>query len=139
MKRKKHIYVHLLILFTLSILTIVLFFKFSTEDSYITYRYANNLAEGKGFYYNPGEEYLGTTAPFYGLILAFLGSLGLPIPYTSGILSALSLSLTVILLYLLTLKKGYPWVGLLSGLFIFLNPCGYHFCRLCPQKQKVPG
>lgn len=122
MKRKKHIYAHLLILLTLSILTIFLFFKFSTEDSYITYRYAKNLADGNGFYYNPGEAYLGTTTPFYGLILAFFGSLGLSIPYTSGILSALSLSLTALLLYLLTLKKGYPLVGLLGGLFIFLNP-----------------
>lgn len=124
MKRKKQlkIYAHLLILLILSILTIFLFSKFSTEDSYITYRYAQNFADGKGFFYNPGEEFLGTTAPFYGLILSLFGVLGFSIPLTSGILSVLSLSLTVFLLYLLTLKKGYPLVGLLGGLFIFLNP-----------------
>ncbi|MFC2166789.1 hypothetical protein ACFLQZ_02370 [Acidobacteriota bacterium] len=124
MKRKKptNVSIHLFILITLSILTIFLFFKFSTEDSYITYRYAQNIVDGNGFFYNPGEEFLGTTAPFYGLILAFFGFLGFSIPSASGILSALSLSLTVLLLYLLTLRKGYPLVGLLAGLFILLNP-----------------
>jgi len=121
-KKQLNISIHLVILLAISILTIFLFFKFSTEDSYITYRYAQNFADGKGFFYNPGEEFLGTTAPFYGLILALFGSLGFSIPSIGGILSVLSLSLAVFFLYLLTLKKGYPLVGLLCGLFIFLNP-----------------
>lgn len=120
--KKEDIMIHFLVLIGLSILTIILFFKFSTEDSYITYRYAQNLVDGYGFVYNPGEEFLGTTAPFYGLLLAFFGLLGLPIPSVGGILSAFSLGMSVILLYLLTLKKGHPWVGFLCGLFIFLNP-----------------
>lgn len=122
MDQRKNINIHLLILIGLSILTIILFFKFSTEDSYITYRYAKNLAEGKGFVYNQNEQFLGTTAPFYALILASFGFLGFNIPSIGGLLSAFSLGLTVILIYLLTLKKGYPLVGLLSGLFILLNP-----------------
>jgi hypothetical protein len=122
MHERKYVSIHLLILVGLSILTIILFFRFSTEDSYITYRYAQNLIDGKGFTYNQGDEFLGTTAPFYGLILAFFGFLGFNIPSIGGILSASSLGLAVILIYLLTLKKGYPLVGLLCGLFIFLNP-----------------
>ena len=122
MHERKYLSLHLFILIGLSILTVILFFRFSTEDSYITYRYAQNLTDGKGFTYNQGEEYLGTTAPFYGLILAFFGFLGFNIPYIGGILSASSLGLAVILIYLLTLKKGYPLVGLMCGLFILLNP-----------------
>lgn len=122
MHERKYVSVQLFILIGLSILTVILFFRFSTEDSYITYRYAQNLIDGNGFTYNQGEEYLGTTAPFYGLILAFFGILGFNIPYIGGILSAFSLGLAVILIYLLTLKKGYPLVGLMCGLFILLNP-----------------
>src|ERR1051325_10614455 len=42
------------------------------EDFYITLRYAENLAFGRGFVYNPGEHVLGTTTPLYTLLLALL-------------------------------------------------------------------
>ena len=44
----------------------------SYDDGYITYRYADNLARGRGFVFNPGEPVLGTSAPGYGLLLAGL-------------------------------------------------------------------
>jgi hypothetical protein len=44
--------------------------SFAQDDAYITYRYARNLAEGRGFVYNPGEPVLGTTTPLYTLVLA---------------------------------------------------------------------
>lgn len=40
------------------------------DDPFITYRYAANLAAGRGFVFNPGEATLITTAPLYALILA---------------------------------------------------------------------
>jgi len=122
MDKKEIIALHLLILISLSFLTIFLFSKFSTEDSYITYRYAQNFAAGKGFSYNPGENHFGVTAPFYALILSFFGYLGLPIPTIGGFLSTFSLGMSLILIYLLTLKKGYPLVGFLCGLFVLMNP-----------------
>jgi hypothetical protein len=42
----------------------------TTEDFYITLRYAENIAHGAGFVYNHGERILGTTTPLYTLILA---------------------------------------------------------------------
>jgi len=42
----------------------------TTEDFYITLRYAENIAHGAGFVYNLGERVLGTTTPLYTLILA---------------------------------------------------------------------
>jgi hypothetical protein len=39
------------------------------DDGYITLRYAANLAEGKGFVYNPGEPVWGTTTPLFTLLL----------------------------------------------------------------------
>ena len=40
------------------------------EDFFITLRYAENIAAGHGFAYNPGIATLGTTTPLYTLLLA---------------------------------------------------------------------
>jgi hypothetical protein len=42
---------------------------FSYDDSWITYRYADNWAHGRGLAFNPGEAVLGTTAPGWALAL----------------------------------------------------------------------
>ncbi len=47
----------------------------AVDDAFITYRYAQNLRQGLGFVYNPGEAVLGTTAPLYGLLLGGVGRL----------------------------------------------------------------
>lgn len=44
----------------------------SYDDGYITYRYADNLAHGRGLVFNPGELVLGTSAPGYAAFLAGL-------------------------------------------------------------------
>ncbi|MGC8668232.1 MAG: hypothetical protein ACP5VE_08980 [Chthonomonadales bacterium] len=49
----------------------------TTEDFFITLRYARNLAAGRGFVYNPGEHVLGATSPLYTLLLAGFYRLGL--------------------------------------------------------------
>jgi hypothetical protein len=46
------------------------------EDSLITFRYAENLAEGRGFVYNVDEKVLGTTSPLWTLILASVKKVG---------------------------------------------------------------
>ena len=40
------------------------------EDALITFRFAENLATGRGFAFNPGEPVLGTTTPAFTLLLA---------------------------------------------------------------------
>jgi hypothetical protein len=53
------------------------------DDAFITFRFARNLAAGKGMIFNPGapwEPVLGTTAPGYAVILAAFGRFGLD-PY----------------------------------------------------------
>ncbi len=44
----------------------------TSDDFYITYRYARNLAQGHGFVFNPGERVFGTTDPGLGLLLGVL-------------------------------------------------------------------
>jgi hypothetical protein len=43
---------------------------FTADDAFITYRFADNLAQGRGFAYNPGEVVQGTSTPLYTIILA---------------------------------------------------------------------
>lgn len=40
------------------------------EDALITFRYARNMALGKGFVFNEGQRVLGTTTPLLAMILA---------------------------------------------------------------------
>ena len=61
----------LLIILIFGIIMRLLFVSFTVDDAFITFRYAQNLAEGRGFVYNPGEQVLGITNPLYGLIIAF--------------------------------------------------------------------
>lgn len=49
------------------------------DDAYITLRYAERIAGGQGFVFNPGEHVLGTTTPLFALLLAGLARLGLPV------------------------------------------------------------
>ncbi len=47
------------------------------EDSLISFRYAENLADGLGFVYNEGERVLGTTSPLWTILLALPRMAGL--------------------------------------------------------------
>lgn len=70
-----------------ALLAAALFTSFNTpyanDDTWITYRYAENLANGLGFVYNRGERVLGTSTPLYTLILAVTHWIGLPVPVVS--------------------------------------------------------
>jgi hypothetical protein len=50
------------------------------DDTFITFRYATNLADGHGFVFNIGERVLGTTSPAWALLLAAAARLGVPMP-----------------------------------------------------------
>lgn len=60
----------LLAILLLGVALRLLFFGHTADDAYITFRYARNLVDGKGFVYNPGERVLGITNPLYGLMIA---------------------------------------------------------------------
>jgi hypothetical protein len=96
----------------------------SYDDAFITYRYARNFASGLGFVYNTGEWYMGTTAPFYGLLLGGLGWAFRPesIPLISGMLSGLSLTSVGVALYLYGTLHRQQLCGMLAGLFFVTNP-----------------
>src|SRR5438132_6240191 len=48
------------------------------DDAYIHFRYAENIAQGEGFVYNPGERVLGSGAIPWNLMLAVIAALAPP-------------------------------------------------------------
>lgn len=84
------------------------------DDPFITYRYAHNLANGVGFVYNPGEQVLSTTTPFFTLLLALLSPFWADLPRLANLIGALSLSLGGILLWDLAHSWEEPVVGWVS-------------------------
>ena len=62
-----------------AVLVAAVFAPATYDDGYITYRYADNLARGRGFVFNPGESVLGTSAPGYAALLALLATVSSPL------------------------------------------------------------
>lgn len=95
---------------------------FSYDDAYITYRYAQNLADGEGLVFNPGERVLGTTAPGYAVLLGMLTRLTGVGPVAWGTLVGLAgLLATALSPWLLPAGQRPPWVwSVLWGLSLIL-------------------
>jgi hypothetical protein len=99
----------LIALITLALLLRLLWIAYTDfvyEDAFITFRYAQQIAEGNGFVYNPGERVYGTTTPLLTLLLAGW----LLIPGTEVVAGArligLASSIGTLILLLLTLRRG---------------------------------
>lgn len=97
------------------------------DDAFITYRYARNLADGLGFVYHPGEWVLGATCPAFGVFVALIHKLGLPVPQT---IPLINIACDGIVLWLtLRILKSNP-VGkspsvlsaVLFGVFFAISP-----------------
>jgi hypothetical protein len=98
----------------------------SLDDFFITYRYAQNLAQGHGLVFNPGERVFGTTAPGLALLLAAAHLLTrIPIHWLGTLFTALSLTGIALLLLKETETQGRraeAWVGgtlLLTNTFLW--------------------
>ena len=96
----------------LAVVLVWLFHSWNFDDPYITYRYAANLAEGRGFVYNVGERVLSTTTPLYALLLAPVRLFGLSIPLAGSVIGAISLAAAGLLFWLL----GRAWQTERAGL-----------------------
>ncbi|MEA3375248.1 MAG: glycosyltransferase family 39 protein, partial [Chloroflexota bacterium] len=81
------------------------------DDAYITFRYARNLVQGRGFVYNPGEPVLGTTTPLYTLLLAAVALVtgSRDFPTIAVIVNALAGAVSVGLLYALGKRVIDHW------------------------------
>ncbi|HYN20479.1 MAG TPA: hypothetical protein VE078_05935, partial [Thermoanaerobaculia bacterium] len=87
----------------------------SLDDFFITYRYSQNLAEGNGFVFNPGERVFGTTAPGMGLLLgAGQWVTGVPVHWLGTLSTAIALLAMALLLLSEAGERGRApeaWLG----------------------------
>ena len=98
-------------------------YQFLTDDAYISFRYARNLADGHGLVFNPGFERVeGYTNLLWVLILAAGALVGIA-PEAAAI--ALGYGLTIVL-WLLVCRFAYsearprapPWIWLLAPVML---------------------
>lgn len=103
----------------------------TVDDAYITFRYSQNLLNGYGLVYNPGEAVLGTTTPLYALLLSLAASVfggsQAPYPVIALWINALADGITCFLLLRLGRKVGYTNAGLATGLLWALSPMSVTF------------
>lgn len=90
------------------------------EDFFITLRYAQNIAHGLGFVYNPGAHVLGATTPLYTLILALLIRLHLDPIFWAKLLGIAADAVTCIAVYRLGRALQHPGAGLAAALCVAL-------------------
>jgi hypothetical protein len=114
---------------------------FTVDDAYISFRFAENLANGNGLVYNVGERVEGYTNFLWTVLLALFHRFGAPVEATAKVLGALSASAALVPTFLLSrrlrplgsapslapwllassfLLTGYAVFGLETPLFIAL-------------------
>jgi len=101
------------------------------DDAYITFRYAQNLLQGDGLVYNPGQMVLGTTTPVYALLMAGLAALAggahAPFPHLALAVNALADGLTCWLIVRLADKFAARRAGIAAALVWALAPMSVTF------------
>ena len=81
----------------------------ATDDIFITYRYAANLASGRGLVFNPGERVFGLSDPLQAILLALAHRLtGIALPTLGAILTAVALLAAIAALCRATLTAHRP-------------------------------
>ena len=105
------------------------------DDAYTTYRYAANLAEGRGFVFNANSApVLGTSTPLYTLLLAIGGRFGADIPLLSMGIGALATALTMSMIVLIASRLGYLAAGIASA----LSYCTSQFAWAYVEGMETP-
>lgn len=73
--------------------------RFTVDDSYISFRYARNLADGLGLVYNPGERIEGYTNFLWTVLLAGGLKVGIDPHITAKVLGAGAAIATLVVVY----------------------------------------
>lgn len=97
----------------------------SLDDAFITFRYASNLAAGRGLVYNPGEVVLGTSTPLYAGLLALLSVLTgrTQLPEIAAIVNGVADSASVLLTFFIARRLKVPkWGAILACVLVAVSP-----------------
>jgi hypothetical protein len=75
---------------------------FTVDDAYISFRFAENLANGHGLVYNIGERVEGYTNFLWTVLLALFHKLGAPVPAAAKVLGAIAASAALVPTFLIS-------------------------------------
>jgi hypothetical protein len=92
------------------------------DDAYITFRYSENLAAGRGFTYNPPDRVQGTTAPLAALALAPAARLHADPGWTMLAVSSIADVVTIVSGATLLARAGWPVSAALFAVAFALWP-----------------
>ncbi|MDP4008391.1 MAG: hypothetical protein Q8P68_04330 [Candidatus Peregrinibacteria bacterium] len=96
---------------------------FGTDDAYITYRYANNLFDGKGLVWNQGEYVEGFSNLLYTILITPLFMFGKGNIYLSvTILNTICILASIIILYTFFKKYISTRIAFIIALLMALTP-----------------
>lgn len=94
------------------------FFTWTTDDAYISFRFAENLATGNGLVFNPGERVEGFSNVLWTLILSAGAWLGVSPVALSKILATVALMLIVVVSDSMARRGGMSVVWRLGLAFV---------------------
>src|SRR5215475_8485080 len=95
--------------------------EFRLDDSFITYRYSRNFAQGIGLVYNAGDNVLSTTAPLYAMLLGVLSFVIPDFHLLGSLIGTLSIGLGGWLIYNLLPRRMSEPIRLWGGLIYVLS------------------
>jgi len=125
--REKKTYFLILIALIIAVFHQGLFLHWTNDDAYISYRYAENLRAGEGLVFNPGEKVEGFSNFLWVIILAFFNLLGLPLLWTSKLISFCFSLILIFLIFRTAQAMGLNefLAGLCSLAFSLSSSLGY--------------
>lgn len=103
------------------------------DDAFISFRYAENLADGQGLVYNPGERIEGYSTTLFVLLLAALSRLTGYTP-TGGLIFGLLFQAATVAMLLLFLwrfasEKLRSPLSICALLFVLIHPSGLAYAE----------
>ncbi|MHB9141726.1 MAG: glycosyltransferase family protein [Paludibacter sp.] len=109
----------------LSIIGIIQGIRFKSwnfDDSYIVYRYTENIISGNGWVYNIHENINASTSFLNTVMTALVGFIFRDVVLAAHIVATISLIVCSSFMYLLFVKQNKPLFGVFCALFWLTNP-----------------
>jgi len=92
---------------------------FPLDDAWIHARVARNLAQGRGFSFNPGEPAAVSSAPLWTFLLALPATLGVPFPWGAYLVgAAVAAALSILAMRVAERATGDKMAALLCGALV---------------------
>jgi len=95
---------------------------FLVDRAFVTFRYAENLAAGLGYVYNPGHPVLGTASPLFTLIMSVFAVVGIGPIHGAMLVSLTAAGFTSIYIYRFAEKLRFGRAAFIPAFIFMLFP-----------------